>query len=187
MQRIADLIRNALTLRVFLPLLALALAATWYGLGPSLERFAELTGGRRFVDMQPALTAASLIEQARGYSPETVRYYLWWSAFDFAWPLLTFTTMLFISAWLFRFLPDNAQKLFVPLVVVAYATVLADWGENIAFLGVVLTETPEPLALARAAIVLHGAKLSIMMLFNAGVLALLLWVIAWRAGLRVRG
>lgn len=175
---IADLIRRSLRLQVFLPLLALALVATWYGLGPSLEHFAELTGGRRFVDMQPDLTAASLIEQARGYSPETVRFYLWWSAFDFAWPLLTFTTMLFIAAWLFRFLPDKAHKLFTPLVVVAYATVLADWGENVAFVGVVLAPTPEPLALARLAIVLHAAKLSIMMVFNAGVLALLLCVIA---------
>ncbi len=51
-RRVAETIRANLTLRVFLPLLAAALATTWYGLWPSL------------------------LEQVRGYSPETIRYYL---------------------------------------------------------------------------------------------------------------
>jgi len=37
MKRIAGWIESHLTLRVFLPLLAVALLATWYGLGLSLE------------------------------------------------------------------------------------------------------------------------------------------------------
>ncbi len=113
-RRVAETIRANLTLRVFLPLLAAALATTWYGLWPSLEHFAELTGGLRFVNMQPALTSALLLEQVRGYSPETIRYYLWWIAFDFAWPFLTFTAMLFIAAWLAVLL--HRGKLFFGLI-----------------------------------------------------------------------
>lgn len=180
MQRLADLIRRSLRLRVFVPLLALALAATWYGLGPSTARFAALAGGQRFVDMQPALTAASLIGQAGSYSPEAVRYYLGWSAFDFAWPLLTFTAMMFIVAWLFRCLPGRHQWLFTPVVAVGYTAVLMDWGENLAFVGVVLTASEQPLALARAAVFLHGAKLVFLAVFNLACLAVLLAAIARR-------
>ena len=175
MSRIAELIRRSLHLRVFLPLLALALLATWYGLGPSIERFAGLTGGQRFVDMQPDLTAASLIAQARAYDADTVRYYLWWSAFDFAWPLLTFTAMMFMVAWLFRFLPERRQGLFTLVVAVGYATVLMDWGENLGFVGVTLASDPEPVAIAKAAVAMHTGKLFFLALFNAACLVALLW------------
>ena len=184
LQRIADLIRSSLRLRVFLPLLALALATTWYGLGPSLQRFAALTGGRRFVDMQPSLTAAALIEQVRGYMPDTVRYYLWWSLFDFAWPFLTFTAMLFIAAWLFRFLPQRRQGAFAYLVAAAYTTVLMDWGENIGFVSVMLSDAADPLALAGLAVLLHRGKLLFNFVFNAGFLVVLVWAIARRTGKR---
>lgn len=180
MQRLADLIRRSLSLRLFLPLLALALAATWYGLGPSQTRFATLTGGQRFVDVQPELTAVSLIEQARSYGPEAVHYYLWWSAFDFAWPLLTFSAMMFIAAWLFRLLPARRQGLFTLVVAVGYAAVLMDWGENLAFVGVVITVPHESLALAKLAVFLHGAKLFFLAVFNVACLATLLWAIARR-------
>jgi hypothetical protein len=178
MRRIAELIRRSLHLRVFLPLLALALLATWYGLGPSIDRFAALTGGERFVDMQPGLTADRLIEQVRVYSPETVRYYLWWSAFDFAWPLLTFTAMMFMVAWLFRFLPGRQQGLFTLVVAVGYAAVLCDWGENIGFVGTTLSADPRPLAIARAAVAMHVAKLGFLAMFNAACAATLLWALA---------
>lgn len=173
MHRIANLIRRSLSLRVFLSLLTLALTATWYGLGPSVAHFAELTGGQRFVDMQPGLGAESLLEQARGYSPETVRYYLWWSAFDFAWPLLTFTTMMFIVAWLFRALPESRQGLFTLVVAAGYTAVLMDWGENLGFAGVVLGWWPS--LLAQAAVFLHGGKLVFLALFNLLCVAVLLW------------
>jgi hypothetical protein len=185
-QRLANLIRGSLQLRVFLPLLALGLVATWFGLGPSQARFAALTGGQRFVDVQPALTAESLVEQARTYDAPAVRYYLQWSAFDFAWPLLTFTAMMFIVAWLFRFLPPERQGLFTWVVAVGYAAVLMDWSENLFFVGVVLTAPGEPLALARIAVTLHGAKLFFLALFNVACLAALLWAIGrgFRSGVR---
>jgi hypothetical protein len=175
LQRIAGLIRSSLRLRVFVPLLAAALLATWYGLWPSLEHIKALTGGQRFVDMQPALTPAALIGQVRAYDRETVHFYLWWSAFDFAWPFLTFTSMLFITAWLFRFLPANRQGAFVWLVAAAYATVLIDWGENIGFVSVMLTADPQPLALAGLAVLLHRGKLFFNFIFNAGFFAVLTW------------
>jgi hypothetical protein len=184
MQYLADLIRQSLRLPVFLPLLALTLVATWYGLGPSRAHFAELTGGGRFVDMQPELTAASLVAQAQGYAPRAVRYYLLWSAFDFAWPLLSFTTVMFITAWLFRFLPPERQGLFTGVVALGYAAVLMDWGENLAFVGVVLTADREPLGLARLAVVFHLAKLTFMTLFNVACLAALMAVVARRIGWR---
>ena len=96
MDRITRLILGHLNLPVFLPLLGLALAETWYGLFASVEAFAAMTGGLSFMDMQPWLTVATLFEQIRTYAPETVRYYIGWSIFDYIWPLLTFTAMLFI-------------------------------------------------------------------------------------------
>jgi len=181
---LANLIRRSLRLPVFLPLLVLALVATWYGLGPSRAHFAGLTGGGSFVDMQPELTAASLLAQAQGYGPEATRYYLLWSGFDFAWPLLSFTAVMFITAWLFRFLPAERQGLFTGVVALGYAAVLMDWGENLAFMGVVLLADREPLGLARLAVALHVGKLSFMTLFNLACLAVLLW--AAGRGLRRR-
>lgn len=180
LQRIAELIRSSLRLKVFLPLLALALVATWYGLWPSLQHIKELTGGVRFVDMQPSLTAGQLIGQVRAYGPETMRFYLWWSAFDFAWPLLTFSAMLFIAAWLVRFLPAESRGVFTWIVAAAYTTVLMDWGENIGFVAVMLTDDPQPLALAGLAVLLHRGKLLFNFLFNAAFFAVLIWVIVLR-------
>ena len=100
MRRISEFIRATLNLRVFLPLLAVALLTTWFGLFWSVDHFATLTDGMRFMDMQPTLTAEALFDQIRTYSDETIRFYIGWSLFDFAWPLITFTTMCFITAWL---------------------------------------------------------------------------------------
>jgi hypothetical protein len=179
-QRIAKLINSSLHLRIFLPLLALALATTWYGLFWSVEYFSALTGGLSFMDMQPMLTADALFEQIRTYSDETVAFYLVWSAFDYAWPLITFTTMLFITAWLFGFTSGYWQAKFWLLVTAAYATVLMDWLENIGF-ALLLTGLPdEPLWLAQLSLGLHMAKLFFNMVFNLGFWVLLLSVIVIR-------
>lgn len=184
MRYLAGLIQRSLKLQVFLPLLIVTLIATWYGLGPSRAHFAELTGGGRFVDMQPELTAASLVAQAQSYDPDTIRYYLLWSAFDFVWPLLSFTTVMFIIAWLFRFLPAERQGLFTGVVALGYGAVLMDWGENLGFMGVVLLADQKPLGLAGLAVVFHSAKLAFLALFNVACLAVLLWALARGAGLR---
>lgn len=177
MQLLADLIRRSLRLSIFMPLLALALLATWYGLGPSQAHFAALTDGQRFVDVQPRLTVDSLITQAERYGPEAVHYYLQWSGFDFAWPLLTFTAMMFIVGWLFRFLPNRRQELFTLVVAVGYAAVLMDWGENIAFVWVVLHAEPPPLSVAGLAVALHTAKLFFLAVFNLACFAVLFWAL----------
>lgn len=180
MHRIAALIRRHLRPAVFLPLLGLALVATWYGLGPSQAHFAALTGGQRFVDVQPRLTTDALLQQARSYDPAAVDYYLQWSGFDFAWPLLTFTAMQFIVGWLFRFLPAARQGLFAWVVAVGYAAVLMDWSENLCFVGVVLQAAGEPRGLAAAAVAFHGAKLLCLALFNLACLGVLLAVLGRR-------
>jgi hypothetical protein len=177
MKRIARLIQSNLNLRVFLPLLAAALAVTWYGLFWSVDYFAKLTGGLRLMDMQPTLTAASLFDQIRLYSPEAVHFYLGWSAFDYAWPFITFTTMLFISAWLLRFLAEKWQQRFWLLVASAYLTVLMDWLENIGFAALVLGLPDEPLWLAQTTLLLHAGKLFFMTVFNLSTWALLAAVI----------
>ncbi len=81
MNRIGRLILNNLNLKVFVPLLILALATTWWGLFHSTARFAELSGGLRFVDMQRGLTPEILFEQFGSYAPDTAPYYLAWSVF----------------------------------------------------------------------------------------------------------
>ena len=181
MHSLADLICRSLRLSVFLPLLALSLVATWFGLGPSQAHFAALTNGQRFVDMQPGLTVDSLITQAGSYGPEAVHYYLQWSGFDFAWPLLTFTAMMFIAGWLFRFLPAGRQGLFTAVVAAGYSAVLMDWGENLGFVWVVLHPEPPPLAVARLAVTLHEAKLLFLGLFNLACVAVLCWALGRKA------
>lgn len=181
MQALADLIRRSLRLTVFLPLLALALLATWFGLAPSRAHFAALTDGQLFVDVQPGLSVEGLIAQAASYGPEAVRYYLQWSGFDFAWPLLTFTAMLFIAGWLFRFLPAERQGLFTGVVAVGCATVLLDWGENLGFVWVVLHPAPPPLDVARLAVTLHEARLFFLTVFNLACFVVLVWALGRKA------
>lgn len=173
MKRIALLISSNLSLRVFIPLLAMALGTTWYGLFWSVDYFAGLTGGLTFMDMQPMLTADALFAQIGTYSPETVRYYLGWSAFDYAWPFITFTTMLFISAWLIRFVAEKWRQRFWLLVASAYLTVLMDWLENIGFAALVIGLPDEPMWLAQTTLVLHAGKLFFNMVFNLGFWILL--------------
>lgn len=110
LQKIARYIQDHLTLQVFFPLLTAALATTWYGLFWSVDHFASLSGGLSFPDMQPWLTANELLTQIRSYPDEAVSFYLRWSAFDDAWPFITFTTMLFISAWLLHFMSTAWQS-----------------------------------------------------------------------------
>lgn len=184
MQRIAERIQARLNLRFFLPLLAVALASTWYGLFWSVEHFANLTGGLRFMDMQPWLTPASLFEQVRTYSTEARDFYLWWSVFDYAWPFLSFTAMCFITAWLFRFLADRWQPWFPRLVASAYLTVLMDWLENIGFSTLAVIQPDEPLWLAQLTLAFHAAKLFFNMVFNIGF-----WIVLGAAivnGIRAR-
>lgn len=172
MNRIARLILGHLNLPVFLALLSLALAATWFGLFASVEAFAAMTGGLSFMDMQPLLTVDTLFEQIRTYAPETVRYYIGWSIFDFVWPFLTFTTMLFIAAWLIGLLPTGSKIRFSWLIGSAYLTVLMDWAENVGFILLVTVLPAEPLWLARMTLLLHAGKLLFNMVFNV-----LFWIL----------
>ena len=169
---IETLIRSNLRARTFIPLLLLALATTWYGLFYSVDRFATLTDGLSFMDMQPLLTAESLFIQIRAYSAETISFYLGWSLFDYAWPLLTFTTMLFISAWLTDRLPGGTRLRFPWFIASAYLTVLMDWIENAGFVALVTGLPAEPLWLARLTLGFHALKLLSNLVFN-----LLFWVL----------
>jgi hypothetical protein len=173
MRKIASFIQAHLTLRVFLPLLAAALATTWYGLFWSVDHFSGLSGGLGFLDMQPWLTADELFTQIRSYPEEAVEFYLGWSAFDYAWPFITFTTMLFISAWLLHFVPAAWQTWFPWMVAAACMTVLMDWAENAGFSLLVMTPSQERLWLAQFTLFLHAMKLLFNLLFNLGFWLLL--------------
>jgi len=176
-QAIANKIKSRLSLGYFLPLLAAALLSTWYGLFWSVEQFASISNGLSFLDMQPMLKVGSLFEQVRTYDQQATDYYLWWSLFDYAWPFITFTTMLFISAWLIRFLTDKWDRWFNGLVASAYLTVLMDWLENLGFAALVTQLPDESLALAQLTLTLHAAKLMFNLVFNVGFWILLLAVI----------
>jgi hypothetical protein len=177
MNSIQRLFFENLNLRVFLPLLALALGTTWFGLFWSVDHFGEITGGLRFVDIQPGIAPDTLFEQMRTYSPDAVRFYIGWVIFDYAWPFITFTTMLFITAWLFGFLSDKWRRWFSLLFISAYLTVLMDWGENTGFIALVTGLPEEPLGLAELTIFTHGAKLFFNMVFNVAFWSLLLTVL----------
>jgi hypothetical protein len=176
-ERMAEKIQASLTLTYFLPILTAALATTWYGLFWSVNYFGSLTDGLSFMDMQPTLTVASLFEQIRTYDAAATKFYLWWSLFDYAWPFITFTTMLFIGAWLFNRLDNRWQRWFPWLVGSAYLTVLMDWLENIGFAALVLARPGEPIWTAQLTLTLHAAKLFFNMAFNLGFWIVLLVVI----------
>jgi peptidoglycan/xylan/chitin deacetylase (PgdA/CDA1 family) len=177
---IADRIFASLNLRVFLPLLAAALASTWYGLFWSVEHFAGLTDGLRLMDMQPRLTVDLLFANIATYDPEATRFYLWWSLFDYAWPFITFTTMLFISAWLCQFADARWRRGLPWFVAFAYLTVAMDWAENVGFASLVILRPDGPLWLAQLTLALHAGKLIFNMLFNLAFWVLLLTVIVRR-------
>lgn len=176
MHAIARIIQTNLNLRVFLPLLAVALGLTWYGLFYSVELFAEMTGGLRFVDMQPTITISQLFEQFAAYSESTTRYYIGWSLFDYAWPFVSYTAMLFITAWLLGFVHEKWRARFWLFVAVAYTTVLMDWGENTGFIALLAARPDEPQWLAQLTLALHAGKLVFNMVFNLGFWVLLLAV-----------
>jgi hypothetical protein len=178
---VARQIQTRLTLSYFLPLLTLALITTWFGLFWSVARFAELTGGLSFMDMQPTLTVSALFVQIASYDKVATDFYLLWSLFDYLWPLITFTTMLFISAWLLRFLTATWQRLLPWLVASAYLTVLMDWLENVGFAWLVLVRPAEPLWLAQVTLALHIAKLFFNMVFNLGFWTMLVAITALSA------
>ncbi len=163
-KRIATAIEARLEARTFLPLLTVALLATWYGLGPSLARIVELTG-RRFVDMQPGITAAELIVQLAAYTPATVSFYLAWLVFDFAWPFVTYTAMLFMSAWLLQRAGGAWPTRLWWFVGVAYATVAMDWAENVAF-WLLAGSYGATAWVAAIAVLAHRAKLAFNFAFN---------------------
>jgi hypothetical protein len=177
MRRIVRLILDNLNLRTFLPLLALALLTTWYGLFWSKDHFESLTGGTTFFDMQPTLSVAVLFEQLGSYNDAAVSFYIGWVVFDYAWPFITFTTMLFITGWLLNFATDFWRSKFTFFVASAYLTVLMDWAENAGFLALVYAQPAEPVTLAQLTLALHGAKLFFNMVFNAAFWTLLLTVL----------
>ena len=170
-------IEERMRLRYFLPLLCLALATTWYGLFYSTAEFREMTGGLSFMDMQPGLRADSLFAQIRLYSDATVDYYIVWVLFDYLWPFVTFTAMLFITRWLLNFSAYKWQQWFWFFVASAYATVLMDWGENTGFIALVSGLPDEPAWLAQLTLALHAAKLFFNAVFNLAFFALLFGVL----------
>lgn len=170
-------VRRAFNLKKFLLLFCAALLSTWYGLFWSVDHFAILSGGLSFLDMQPALAADSLFAQIRTYDEAATAFYLWWSLFDYAWPFITFTTMLVIGSWLLGFLSAAWQRLFPWLAAAAYLAVLMDWLENIGFATLVIIRPAEPPWLAQLTLTLHSAKLGFLVLFNLGILLILLSVV----------
>jgi hypothetical protein len=184
MNAIARFVERNLTLKFFLPLLALALAVTWYGLFYSVEQFHAMTGGLSFIDMQPTLRPDELFAQIRTYTPATVDYYIVWSFFDYAWPFITFTTMVFISRWLLGFMSERWRQWFWLFIASAYITVLFDWAENTGFIALVTVLPNEPMWLAQLTLGLHAGKLLLMMVFNLATWVLLLAVIVVRVRAR---
>lgn len=180
MQAIKKLILGNLSLAVFLPLLVIALATTWYSLFWSKDYFELLTGGTTFFDMQPTLTPDALFEQLRSYTEETVSFYIGWVVFDYLWPFITFTTMLFISGWLLKFVSEKWLHWFWLFIASAYLTVVMDWIENTGFIYLALSRPNEPMLIAQITLVIHVAKLVFNMVFNLAFLTLLFTAIISR-------
>ncbi|MEJ2139057.1 MAG: hypothetical protein P8Y61_06365 [Gammaproteobacteria bacterium] len=130
------------------------------------------------MDMQPALDVESLFQQIRTYDELATEFYLWWSLFDYAWPFITFTTMVVTTAWLMGLLSDRWQLWFPLIMSAAYITVLMDWLENLGFATLIIVRPAEPLWLAEITLGLHAAKLLFNLLFNLGFLVVFVTVVS---------
>lgn len=135
-------------------------------------QFAAATAGLKPFDLQPGLRTADIPAQLPFYTDESRAIYLRFFAVDFLLPLAAYGTLVLLWARLLaRAAPEwSARYPWVPLVPVL--PMLFDWGENVAFLGLVLAWPRQLPWLDQLATGLHAGKFAGMVVANAGLLVL---------------
>ena len=136
------------------------------------QQFAAATGGLKTFDLQPGLRAADIPAQLPTYTPESVRIYLRFFVLAFFLPLFSYGTLVLLWALLqARAVPGwharYGWSALFPCVPMA-----CDWGENLAFLSLVLAWPRHWPWLGELAIGLPRGKFAGMIASNAAVLLL---------------
>lgn len=136
------------------------------------QQFAGATNGLKPFDLQPGLRAADIPAQLPAYTPESVRIYLRFFFLDFFLPLFAYGTLVLLWARLQAgAFPDwharYGWSALLPCVPMA-----CDWGENLAFLSLILAWPRHWHWLGELAVGLHRGKFAGMMASNAVILFL---------------
>jgi hypothetical protein len=136
------------------------------------QQFAAATNGLKPFDLQPGLRSADIPAQLPAYTPESVRIYLRFFFLDFFLPLFAYGTLVLLwarlqagafPAWHARY----GWSALLPCVPMA-----CDWGENLAFLSLILAWPRHWHWLGELAVGLHRGKFAGMMASNAVILFL---------------
>jgi hypothetical protein len=134
-------------------------------------QFAAATSGLKPFDLQPTLQATDIPAQLPRYTSESRRIYARFFAVDFLLPLAAYGMMVLL--WV-RLLARAAPGWYARSPWVALfpcLPMLCDWGENLAFLGLILAWPRELPWLAQLATWLHSGKFIGLMAGNLGLLA----------------
>jgi len=124
--------------RLVLPSGLLAVLLAWLVVVVLGGQFAAATQGLKPFDLQPGLTAGDILAQLPLYTGESRRVYTGFFVADFFLPLAAYGTVALLWAWLLArvapaFFARHPAVALIPCVGMAF-----DWGENLAFLSLVL-------------------------------------------------
>jgi hypothetical protein len=141
------------------------------------NRFTTLTGFPVF-DTQNELTADQIMSQLPLYMGEARTAYLWFAVYDFVFPLIAALALALLWAWLLRTMTwqIGAMATHWNLPMLPFLATLADWGENIALLSVILGNQGTQAGAISAALLFKQLKLT--MLTVTGVVSITLILLA---------
>lgn len=136
------------------------------------QQFADATGGVRPFDLQPGLRAAEIPVQLPAYTPESERIYLRFFVLDFFLPLFAYGTLVLLWAGLQAYAVPAWHARYAWSALFPCVPMACDWGENLAFLSLILAWPGYLPWLGELAIGLHRGKFAGMIASNAAILLL---------------
>jgi len=135
-------------------------------------QFAVATDGLKPFDLQPGLTARDIPDQLPAYTGESRRIYVRFFVVDFFLPLAAYGTVVLLWARLLARAAPGWYSRYPWVALFPCLPMLCDWGENVAFLGLILAWPRELPWLAQLAVWLHSGKFIGLMVGNLGLLVL---------------
>lgn len=135
-------------------------------------QFAAATDGLKPFDLQPGLRAGDIPAQLPRYTEESRELYVRFFAVDFFLPLAAYGTVVLLWARLLSRAAPGCYSRYPWVALFPCLPMLCDWGENLAFLGLILGWPRELPWLAQLATWLHSGKFIGMMAGNLGLLVI---------------
>lgn len=182
---LTTLISARATWRAIVMLAVVAAIGAWVDIALIAPAFAAATSGIPVFDLQPGLRPEQIWQQLPSYTGESIRIYWWFFWIDMAFPLAAFTTLALLWARLLGIAAPSATRWQVTALV-PFSTLLFDWAENLAFVGLVQLRPAQPAWLAALACGLHFGKFVCLAITNAGIVFLVLAALAARLQRRPR-